>query len=182
MAANRVLVDEDDFLQVVYNISREQRQTPEHTELLKKIGDDTQFKKAWNAYVHWCKRVGSDKRPEKKLYTPRVDAYNAVLAVLDKLQPRKVEEKERIRFYVNDPARLKHGIYANGLSVDLGQMSDSLFGTETPSLKEHPLGAAMLLGAEELNAKRGCLITGKELRYKAMNLKDGEDCCFSVEK
>ncbi|KAF8915086.1 hypothetical protein CPB85DRAFT_453963 [Mucidula mucida] len=199
LATNRVLVDEDAFLEVVYNISRKERLGEAHIDLLNKISDDTTFKTAWNAYAACCERVGSGKRPEKKLYQPRVDVYNAALAVLDKLQPRKVGGKERIRFCVNDPARLKHGIYANGLSVDLGQVSECLFGTETPSLKEHPLGAAMLLGAEELKAKRGCLITGKELRYRAKNLKDGrapevnenpfisnsegatqdgEDCCF----
>ncbi len=177
LAAHRVLVDEDAFLEVVYNISRKERLGQAHTDLLKKISDDTTFKKAWNAYANWCKRVGSGKRPEKKLYKPRVDVYNAALAVLDKLDSG---EKERIRFYVNDPARLKHGVYGNGLSVDLGQVSESLFGKEiTPSLGKNPLGAAMLLGAEELKATSGCLITGQELMYRAMNL-NGEDCSFFV--
>ncbi len=178
LATNRVLVYEDAFLEVVYNISREERLGKAHTDLLNKISDDTTFKKAWNNYVRTCKTVGGGKRPEKKLYQPRVDVYNAALAVLDKLQPRKVGGKERIRFYVNDPARLKHGVYGNGLSVDLGQVSETLLGKEIrPFFGKNPLGPAMLLGAEELKATPGCLITGKELRYRVMN---GEDCCFCV--
>ncbi|KAF9013619.1 hypothetical protein BDZ89DRAFT_1167033 [Hymenopellis radicata] len=178
LKTNRVLVGEDDFLDVVYNISPKERQSPAHEALIATLGASTKFDKAWRTYLKCCAtvRVGS-RRQERQLYRPRVDVYNAAFDFLDNHGSKKLDDSERIRFYVNDPARLMHGVYAKGLSVDLGQVSTCIF-EEGESVikdpKEATLGAAMLLGAEEMKAQPGCLASVKEFKYKALS-KDGRD-------
>ncbi|KAF9016195.1 hypothetical protein BDZ89DRAFT_994644 [Hymenopellis radicata] len=131
----------------------------------------TTFDKAWRTYLTCCATVGVGWREEKLLYKPRVDVYNAALDFLDN---EKLPASERIRFYVNDPERLMHGVYAKGLSVDLGQVSTCLLREGKSAIKKATLGAVMLLGAEEMKAQPGCLASVKEFKYKALS-KNGRD-------
>ncbi|KAF9004514.1 hypothetical protein BDZ89DRAFT_1169185 [Hymenopellis radicata] len=152
---NRVSVPADDFLRVVFDVAFETRQSKEWQGLIGDIETDAAFAEAWSSYLDLCIDNRTGPRTEKVLYDSRVSVYNAALELLDKKYP-KIAASDRIRFYKNDPVRLKYGVYADGVSPDLGYVYRQLLlqGNRLRStLCGRTLGAAMLVGVEEMKAQ-----------------------------
>ncbi|KAF8915044.1 hypothetical protein CPB85DRAFT_452704 [Mucidula mucida] len=168
---NRVYVPADDFLRVVFNVTFEARHDVRYQALIEAISTDKAFARAWSGYLGRCSDNRTGPRTEKILYDSRVDVYNAALEYLDKHYPDDVAPEDRIRFYKNDPVRLKYGVYADGVSPDLGYVYQQLLLLKTRTLSDlrrRTLGAAMLVGVEEMKARDGTLLYGNLARFRTV--------------